>query len=174
MERVLRARKNVRKNPTQTRELGERGAALGPQANRLRAKPIYCFLRFSSVSEGGLEARWEEEESFEREVEEEMVEWAIRKAFLPPPWPLPREGAEKRKSRDSRKATEKELKVKISVNPSQFSQAVSLAYEWARKGYLARVRLIRLGDLMRRLIPLKRLRARGRIVRIELELEVPR
>ena len=110
-------------------------------------------------------------EDFEREVEEEMVEWAVRKAFLPPPWPLPREGAEKRKSRDSRKATWKELKVKISVNPSQFSQAVSLAYEFARRGYATRVHVIRLGDLIRRLVPLRRLRAWGRIVRIELEIE---
>jgi len=115
---------------------------------------------------------WEElGEGFEREVEEEMVEWAVRKAFLPPPWPLPREGAEKRKSRDSRKATEKELKVKISVNPSQFSQTVLLAYALAQRGYVARVRLVRLGDLVRRLVPSNRLRARGPLVRVVLEIE---
>jgi len=113
-------------------------------------------------------------EDYEREVEEEMVEWAVRKAFLPPPWPLPREGAEKRKSRDSRKATEKELKVKISVNPSQWSDAYRLLLLFAEKGYVARARLVRLGDLLLRLVPLRRLRAWGRIVRIELELEVPR
>ena len=118
---------------------------------------------------------WEElGEGFEREVEEEMVEWAVRKAFLPPPWFSRGEGAEKRQSRDSRKATWKELKVKISVNPSQFPQIVSLAYELARRGCITRVRVIRLGDLLLRLVPHPWLRARGRIVRVELELEVPR
>ena len=87
-------------------------------------------------------------EDYEWEVEEEVVEWAVRKAFLPPPWFSRGEGAEKRKSRDSRKATWKELKVKSSVNPSQFPQIVSLAYELAWRGYVARVRLVRLGDLL--------------------------
>ena len=115
------------------------------------------------------EERWEEEESFERELEE----WAVRKAFLPPPWLSPREGAEKRVAtqEELKEMKGKNLKVKISVNPSQFPQIVSLAYELARRGYVAHVRLVRLGDLIRRLAPLNRLRARGRIVRIELEIE---
>jgi len=115
---------------------------------------------------------WEErEEEIEERLERELVEWAVRKAFLPPPWFSRGEGAEKRKSRDSRKATEKELKVKISVNPSQWSDAYRLLLLLAEKGYVARARLVRLGDLLLRLVPLRQLRARGRIVRIELEIE---
>ena len=119
---------------------------------------------------------WEELWEGECEREREMVEWAVRKAFLPPQWFSLWEGAERRQSRDSRKrkAKEKELKVKIPANPSLLPDICRhLLLPLAKRGYLVRIRFVRLGDLVHRAVPLPGLRARGRIVRIVLEVEKP-
>jgi hypothetical protein len=110
----------------------------------------------------------------EEEVEEGRLRWAVEKAFLPPPWlRFPREGAEtprRGQSRDSRKR--KESKAKVSANPSLLKDLSTLALKLAERGYLARVRVIRVRDLKpAKLLPPFLLRPLGnRVARLELEV----
>jgi hypothetical protein len=100
----------------------------------------------------GLEHLFPEEfpgELEERLEEEGRLRWAVEKAFIPPPWFKPlREGAEtprRGQSRDNRKR--KELKVRISASPSLFSQLCALAYRLAERGYVSKLKVIRVRDL---------------------------
>jgi len=99
-----------------------------------------------------------------------------RKPFIPPPRQrLVGEGAEGVRKRS---ATGQELKgkisVKIPVNPSLLPSLSPLLYRLVLRGYVARLRIVRLHDLQ----PLKPLlallpplaRAGGKVVRIELEV----
>jgi len=119
------------------------------------------------------EERLEEEaESIE---EEGRLRWAVEKAFLPPSWfRSPREGAENQEIIErSGKATQKELKVKLSANPSLLPQLCALSYRLAERGYFARLKVIRVRDLgPAKLLPPLLLRRLGdRAVRLELEVE---
>jgi hypothetical protein len=114
------------------------------------------------------------EEELERLEEEGRLRWAVEKAFLPPPWlRSPREGAERGlETRVSRKAIEKELKTKIPVSPSLLKDLALLALKLAERGYLARVRVIRVRDLKpAKLLPPFLLKPLSeKIVRLELEV----
>jgi hypothetical protein len=125
----------------------------------------------------GLERFFPEEflEELEERLEEEgRLRWAVRKAFIPPPWlRSPREGAENQEIIErSGKATQKELKVKVSANPSLLRDLALLCYRLAERGYLARLKVIRLRDLKpAKLLPPLLLRRLGnRAVRLELEI----
>jgi hypothetical protein len=115
-----------------------------------------------------------EEEEAESIEEESRLRWAVEKAFIPPPWlKFRREGPEKaRASRKLEYATKEELKVKISGNPSLFKDLCALAFKLAERGYLARVRVIRVRDLgPAELLPPFLLKGLGdRIARLELEV----
>jgi hypothetical protein len=97
----------------------------------------------------------------------------VEKAFIPPPWlKFRREGPEKaRASRKLEYATKEELKVKISGNPSLFKDLCALSYRLAERGYLARVRVIRVRDLKpAKLLPPFLLKPLSeKVVRLELE-----
>jgi hypothetical protein len=114
------------------------------------------------------------EELLEEEVEEGRLRWAVEKAFLPPPWLKPRrEGAENQEIVEiSGKATQKEAKAKVSAHPSLLKDLCALALKLAERGYLARVRVIRLRDLApAKLLPPFLLKPLSeKIVRLELEV----
>jgi hypothetical protein len=116
-----------------------------------------------------------EEELLEEEVEEGRLRWAVEKAFIPPPWLSQRgEGAENQEIVEiSGKATQKESKAKVSAHPSLLENLSLLALKLAERGYLARVRVIRVRDLaLAKLLPPFLLRSLSeRIVRLELEVE---
>ena len=125
----------------------------------------------------GLEHLFPEEflgEVLERLEEEGRLRWAVRKAFIPPPWlRSPREGAETRVSRNKRNWARIERKVrKFAANPSLLPQLCALAYKLAERGYLARLRVVRVRDLaLAKLLPPLLLRRLGdRAVRLELEI----
>jgi hypothetical protein len=125
----------------------------------------------------GLERLFPEEfleEELERLEEEGRLRWALRKAFIPPPWlRSPREGAETRVSRNKRNWARIERKVrKFAANPSLFKDLCLLAFKLAERGYLARVRVIRVRDLaLAKLLPPFLLRSLSeKIVRLELEV----
>jgi hypothetical protein len=115
------------------------------------------------------------EEELERLEEEGRLRWALRKAFIPPPWlSQRREGAEtprRGQSRDNRKR--KELKVKVSASPSLFKDLALLCYRLAERGYFARLKVIRVRDLApAKLLPPFLLEPLSeKIVRLELEVE---
>ena len=115
-----------------------------------------------------------EEELLEEEVEEGRLRWAVEKAFIPPPWLSQRgEGAENQEIVEiSGKATQKESKAKVSAHPSLLENLSLLAFKLAERGYLARVRVIRVRDLaLAKLLPPFLLRSLSeRIVRLELEV----
>jgi hypothetical protein len=126
----------------------------------------------------GLERFFPEErlEELREEVEEGgRLRWAVEKAFLPPPrLRSPREGAETRVSRNKRNWARIERKVrKFAANPSLFSQLCALAFKLAERGYVVRLRVIRVRDLaLAKLIPPFLLGPLGeRVVRLELEVE---
>ena len=125
----------------------------------------------------GLERLFPEEfvEELEERLEEEgRLRWALRKAFIPPPWlSQRREGPEtprRGQSRDNRKG--KELKVRISGNPSLLPQLCALSFKLASRGYAARLRVIRVRDLKpAKLLPPILLKPLSeKIVRLELEI----
>jgi hypothetical protein len=114
------------------------------------------------------------EEELERLEEEGRLRWALRKAFIPPPWlRSPREGAENQEVVErTGKATQKELKVKLSANPSLFKNLCTLCFKLAERGYAARLKVIRLRDLApAKLLPPFLLKSLSeKIVRLELEI----
>jgi hypothetical protein len=128
----------------------------------------------------GLEHLFPEEfpgEELERLEEEGRLRWAVEKAFIPPPWFKPlREGAENQEVVErTGRATEKELKVRISASPSLFSQLCALAYRLAERGYVSKLKVIRVRDLKAvSLLPPFLLAPFGdRAVRLELEVHKP-
>jgi hypothetical protein len=118
-----------------------------------------------------------EEEEAESIEEESRLRWAVEKAFIPPSWlRSPREGAEtprRGQSRDNRKR--KELKVKLSANPSLFKSLCALCFKLAERGYFARLKVIRVRDLApAKLLPPFLLKPLSeKIVRLELEAALP-
>ena len=115
------------------------------------------------------------EEELERLEEEGRLRWAVEKAFIPPPWLSQRgEGAENQEIVEiSGKATQKESKAKVSAHPSLLENLSLLAFKLAERGYLARVRVIRVRDLgPAKLLPPFLLEPLSeKIVRLELEVE---
>jgi len=125
----------------------------------------------------GLEHLFPEEflgEVLERLEEEGRLRWAVRKAFIPPPWlRSPREGAENQEIIErSGKATQKESKAKVSAHPSLLKNLSTLALKLAERGYFARLKVIRLRDLgPAKLLPPFLLKPLSeKIVRLELEI----
>jgi len=125
----------------------------------------------------GLERLFPEEfleEELERLEEESRLRWAVRKAFIPPLLlRFPREGAENQEVVErTGEATEKELKVKISANPSLFKDLALLCYRLAERGCAARLKALRVRDLApaKLLPPLLLGRLGDRVVRLELEV----
>jgi hypothetical protein len=122
-----------------------------------------------------------EEEPLEEEAEsieeESRLRWAVEKAFIPPSWlKLGREGAENQEIVErSGKATQKELKVKLSANPSLFKDLCLLAFKLAERGYFARLKVFRVRDLaLAKLLPPFLLKPLSeKIVRLELEAALP-
>jgi hypothetical protein len=98
----------------------------------------------------------------------------VEKAFIPPPWfRSPREGAERGKqSRDNRKANERKSKIKIPVNPSLLPSICALLFKLAERGYVAKLKVVRVRDLKpAKLLPPFLLKALGgRVARLELEI----
>ena len=116
------------------------------------------------------------EEELEERIEEELVSWAVRHAFSPPPQLKLEGGAGSRCNqeiveREKRREETTRITFWLPVNPSQLREVCVLMYELARKhpGFTFRLRIVRLGDLLL----LRWLRGRGRIVRLELEAEPP-
>ena len=122
----------------------------------------------------GLE-RFFPEERLEEVEEESRLRWALRKAFIPPPWlSQRREGAETRVSRNKRNWARIERKVrKFAANPSLFSQLCALSFKLAERGYATRLKVIRVRDLKAAsLLPPFLLKPLSeKIVRLELEVE---
>jgi hypothetical protein len=118
-----------------------------------------------------------EEEEAESIEEESRLRWAVEKAFLPPSWlRSPREGAENQEIIErSGKATQKELKVKVSANPSLFKDLCALSFKLAEKGYSTKLRVVRVRDLaLAKLLPPFLLKPLSeKIVRLELEAALP-
>jgi hypothetical protein len=125
----------------------------------------------------GLERLFPEEpfgEELERLEEESRLRRAVRKAFIPPLLPSRRrEGAENQEVVErTGEATEKELKVKISANPSLFGDLCALAFKLAERGCAARLKVFRVRDLAlaKLLPPLLLGRLGDRVVRLDLEV----
>jgi hypothetical protein len=111
------------------------------------------------------------EEELERLEEEGRLRWALRKAFIPPPWLKPRrEGAENQEIIERAKIERKVRK--FAANPSLLKNLCALALKLAERGYSARVRVIRVRDLgPAKLLPPFLLKVLGdRIARLELEV----